>query len=207
MTTVDRFKAKAPGIMAQLIIDFQLTPQEAAAIVGNLGHESGGLETLQEIKPIVKGSAGGYGWAQWTGPRRRAYEAFCARTGRNPASDDANYAFLWRELTGIEGSEGGALRKLRNAPANIEDKVKAFELAFLRAHKDYKHYPSRVQWANRALEAWRAVKPGIPIPTPTAKPESPAPVAKKGGSGVVGIVGVVLLIIVALAVWYVGFRR
>ena len=84
------FRAKAPGIMAKLLSDFPIEKLAAAAIVGNLGHESAGLATLQEIKPTVAGSRGGYGWAQWTGPRRRAFEAYCKRNGKDPASDDAN---------------------------------------------------------------------------------------------------------------------
>lgn len=51
------FRAKAPGIMAQLIPDFPITPDDAAAILGNLGHESAGLTTLQEIKPTVAGNS------------------------------------------------------------------------------------------------------------------------------------------------------
>lgn len=76
------FRAKAPGIMAQLVRDFPITPEDAAAIVGNLGHESQGFTAMQEFKPVVAGSRGGWGWAQWTGPRRRAFEAYCARTGK-----------------------------------------------------------------------------------------------------------------------------
>ncbi|MHA6692424.1 hypothetical protein [Devosia sp. A449] len=44
------FRAKAPAIMAQLIRDFPITPVDAAAILGDLGHESAGLTILQEIK-------------------------------------------------------------------------------------------------------------------------------------------------------------
>lgn len=64
----DVFARKAPWIMALLMRDFPLGLEDAAAILGNLGHESGGLVQLQELKPVVAGSRGGYGWAQWTGP-------------------------------------------------------------------------------------------------------------------------------------------
>ena len=83
---------EGPGYYGPALRDFPITPR-TAAILGNLGHESAGLTILQEIKPTVAGSKGGYGWAQWTGPRRRAYEAYCARIGKNPASDEANYAY------------------------------------------------------------------------------------------------------------------
>lgn len=60
------FRPKAPWIMELLMRDFPaLDLDDAAAILGNLRHESGGFASLQEVKPTVKGSKGGYGWAQW----------------------------------------------------------------------------------------------------------------------------------------------
>lgn len=144
------FRAKAPAIMNKLMEDFPITPLDAAAILGNLGHESGGLTILQEINPVVKGSRGGYGWPQWTGARRRAYEAYCKRTKKDPASDEANYAYLFLELKGVEGSEKAAIGKTV-AAKDLDAKVIAFEKAFLRA--GVKHYPSRQNWARIALDA------------------------------------------------------
>jgi hypothetical protein len=137
--------------MGKLMSDFSLTDVDAAAIVGNLGHESGGFKFLQEKKPLIPGSAGGYGWAQWTGPRRKAYEAYCSRNKLDPASDKANYGFLFVELMGRESAAIPAVKRV----AGLEAKVKAFELSFERAHKDHKHYPSRVSYANKALIAFR----------------------------------------------------
>ncbi|MGO4287980.1 phage tail tip lysozyme, partial [Bosea sp. TAB14] len=90
------FTQKAPGIINRLMADFGFTREQAAGIVGNLGHESGGLNELQERNPTS--GRGGYGWAQWTGPRRRAFEAWAAEKGLDPASDEANYGFLRHEL-------------------------------------------------------------------------------------------------------------
>jgi hypothetical protein len=193
------FRAKAPGVMAQLIRDFPITPEDAAAILGNLGHESAGLTTLQEIKPTVAGSRGGYGWAQWTGPRRRAFEAYCKRTGKNPASDDANYAYLFVELKGIEGSEKAAIGKLTKA-VGLDAKVEAFEKAFLRA--GVKHYPSRKQWAAIALDSWRKQSGGVPIPKPTPVP--PKEPADKAGPPWAIIIGFVILA-AALVAFFVRF--
>lgn len=165
------FRALAPAVMHNLMADFPgLTIEDAAAILGNLGHECAGFTKLQEIKPTVKGSRGGYGWAQWTGPRREAYEAYCARNGKDPASDEANYAYLFLELKGIEGTGGGTLPKVRQA-VGLEAKVKAFELAFLRAGA--KNYPSRVKWAERAMDAYGAA---VPVSEPV-EPVSPVPAA------------------------------
>jgi hypothetical protein len=144
------FASKAPWIMELLRRDFSLSLDDAAAILGNLGHECGGFALMQEQKPTVKGSRGGYGWAQWTGPRRRAFEAYCERNNLPPDSDRANYGWLFVELS---TSEAGALPALKRAGL-LAEKVKAFEQHFERA--GVKHYPSRNQWAARALDAYHA---------------------------------------------------
>lgn len=142
------FNQKAPGIMRRLMQDFGLTKEQAAGIVGNLGHESTGFSELQEKNPLIPGSRGGYGWAQWTGPRRRAFEAWAAEKGLDPASDEANYGFLKHEL---ETSERGALDAVRGAKTVGEATV-AFEQSYERA--GIKHYGSRHRWAGRALTAY-----------------------------------------------------
>src|SRR4051812_293038 len=110
------FRATAPAYMRKLVADFpSLDLQDAAAIFGNLGHESLGFTRLQEISPTVKGSKGGYGWAQWTGPRRRAFEAWCKKHGKDPAADATNYAYLYLELKGLEGTESGVIGKVSAA--------------------------------------------------------------------------------------------
>lgn len=162
----DVFRAKAPGIMAMLMADFPLQLDDAAAILGNFGHECAGFTAMQEIKPVVEGSLGGYGWPMWTGPRRRAYEAYCRRNKLDPSSDKANYAYVFVELKGPEKHAIPALLKART----LADKVKAFERAYERAGA--KHYPSRNQWAAIALDAWHAAQ-GKPASAP--KSPSPAP--------------------------------
>lgn len=144
------FRQKAVLVMGRLVKDFPINVSDAAAIVGNLGHESGGFATLQEIKPTVAGSKGGYGWAQWTGPRRRAFEAWCKTAGLKPSSDDANYGYLRLELKG----EYSDAIMLTVAAKSLADKVKAFEKAYEKA--DVKNYASRNKYAADALEAWLA---------------------------------------------------
>jgi hypothetical protein len=170
-----KFDLLAPDLTRKLTLDLGIGKLDAIAILGNLGHESGGFEKLQEIKPIVPGSRGGYGWAQWTGPRRRAYEAWCKNKGLNPASNEANYGFLIHELKNTP--EKAALPRTRVANT-LYDKVVAFELGFLRAHPKYKHYDSRHKWALRALAAVDdpqtvrepVAPPDVQAPEPPAKP-------------------------------------
>lgn len=170
------FNEWAAIFMDRLIADFSLSVEDAASIIGNAGHESGGFKSLQEIKPLVPGSRGGYGIMQWTGPRRREYEAYCKRNKLNPADMDTNYKFLFVEL---KGPEGRVLPKLR-AAKGLDAKVEVFSGGFLRP--GIPHMDSRKVWARRALAAYEAKKPAPKpaIPTtpgtvvvivPDAKPE------------------------------------
>lgn len=152
------FALKAPWIMELLMRDFALDLDSAAAILGNLGHECGGFTLMQEQKPVVKGSAGGYGWPQWTGPRRRAFEAYCSRNNLDPKEDRANYGWLFVELSTTEKAAIPAVRKA----TTLAGKVKAFELAFERA--GVKHYDSRNAWAARAIAAYKAAPQPIELP-------------------------------------------
>lgn len=206
------FRATAPAYMRKLVADFPtLDLQDAAAIFGNLGHESLGFTKLQEISPTVKGSKGGYGWAQWTGPRRRAFEAWCKKHGKDPAADATNYAYLYLELKGLEGTEAGAVGKVA-AAVGLEAKVKAFERAYLRS--GVKHDDSRLAWARIAADAVRATEPVVPAPQPRPGPapadpapsESPTPPRTSKGWGCLGwsILGV---LVVAALVYVIGFVR
>lgn len=128
--------------------DFGLTLDDSAAVIGNAGHESGGFKSLQEIKPIVPGSRGGYGIMQWTGPRRREYEEYCKRHSYSPSDMETNYKFLFVEL---KGPEGKVIPELK-AAKGLENKVEVFMKKFLRP--GIPHLDSRIIWAKRALEAW-----------------------------------------------------
>lgn len=161
MTPEQNFRLKAPVLMQRLL---QVIPQwqilDAAADAGNAGHESNGLMWLQELGPAVAGSAGGYGWYQWTGRRRREYFAWCKERGLDPAGDEANIGFHIFELTGAERVAIAATTR----GLNLEAKVRAFEASYERA--GVKHYASRERWARIALDAWNA-RPGI---VPTKRP-------------------------------------
>lgn len=148
------FTDKAVKYMPLLMKDFSLSDEDAAAIFGNAGAETEGFKYFQEIKPVVPGSAGGFGWFQWTGPRRRAFEAYCVRNNLDPRSDEANYAFLFVELTGSEKKAIPALK----AAVGLRAKTEAFERSFERA--GVKAYDKRYNYAKIALDAYRA-KPAV----------------------------------------------
>ena len=106
----------------QLMKDFDLSPGAAAGFAGNLHWECNGFKTLQEIKPVVKGSRGGYGWAQWTGPRRREFEAWAKENDLDLDSREANYGFLKHELKTTEKRVIGKLKGVTD-PAKASDIV------------------------------------------------------------------------------------
>lgn len=164
-----------------------LTENDCFAICGNLGHESAGFTAFQEIKPTVAGSAGGWGWAQWTGMkppsgRRYLFNKWCAEQHiADLKSYEANYGFLRHEL---RGSEKGAITSIKKVQPKADEKpddflrrkVVAFEVVFERA--GVKHYDSRLTWAKRARAAYEASrgKP-VPAPAPVAPTPAPAPAA------------------------------
>ena len=166
MTPKENFTSVVPKYMSLFIKDFNASDKDAAAVFGNAGYESNGFTNLQEIKPVVKGSKGGYGWFQWTGPRRREYEAYCKRNNLNPADNDSNYKFLFVELT---STEKHALPKLK-AASSLADKVIAFEDAFERA--GVKRYPERQKWAKIAYDAYTEANASTPVEVPV-KEETP----------------------------------
>jgi len=111
----------AIAVARQLQIDFQLTPQQAAGIVGNLWHESAGMNSnvnefgsdpSQPTYGQPNKTLFGYGWAQWTGERKTAYISFCEANQLEVSSPAANYAFLKHELL---TTESVSLSKVREA--------------------------------------------------------------------------------------------
>lgn len=74
----------------------------AEAFVHNMKDESGLRPDINEIEPLVKGSRGGFGLYQLTGPRRRQYEAFAQSRGVDVGDVDAQLDFLTHELDTTE---------------------------------------------------------------------------------------------------------
>jgi hypothetical protein len=86
----------------QGLVDRGMSPQIADAFVMNFQDESGLNPGINEKAPLVAGSRGGFGLAQWTGPRRRALEAFAADRGASPSDTGTQLDFLMSELNGPE---------------------------------------------------------------------------------------------------------
>lgn len=139
-------------LMQDIQKDFGLDAERAAGIVGPLAMESGGFGTLQEVKPTVPGSRGGFGYAQWTGPRRKQFEEFARSNNLDPTSYEANYGFFKHEM--MNTPEGRILEKVRAAP-NAMEAARVFTgsaaegQGFLRPGAV--NMDARYRWTQRAL--------------------------------------------------------
>lgn len=110
----DKYVIKDVG--KRLVIDLQealgISKAQAAGIAGNLAYETGDFKFMQELKPVVAGSKGGYGFAQWTGSRRTNFENWAKEKKLDINSYEANFGFLMEEL--LNTSEGRFLEELEN---------------------------------------------------------------------------------------------
>ena len=156
------FGQKAPQVMARLEHDLGLNETEAAAVLGNLGHESAGFKAFAE-----GGNGPGRGWAQWTDPgRKRRFFEYAQKNHFDPKSDEANYGFLRWELT---HTHKGAIEALKSA-RTPEQKMMAFERSFEGA--GVKAYGSRMRYMREALAAANA-HPQADDPEVAGAPSSP----------------------------------
>lgn len=103
-------KERAMPLMDDLKRDLGLTTNNAAGIASGLAAESG-IQAINEKNPLIPGSRGGFGFGQWTGPRRIAFEKYAADHGLDPTSYAANYGFLKEDLT---KNYPGVLADIRN---------------------------------------------------------------------------------------------
>ena len=159
---IANFKPIAVQAMQMLLADFPAWGiMDAAACMGNIGYECAGMTKMQEVAPKVKGSRGGFGWAQWTGPRRVAFENYCERNKLDMTSFKANYAWLFIELTTSESATIPAVAKANGLP----EKTRVFEVKFERA--GVKNYDSRIAWAEIARDAYLEAQAVGKITPPT----------------------------------------
>lgn len=137
------FQSVAPKIMKDLQRDFPgLTREDAAAIVGNLGEESGGFTKMKE----AGGSGPGRGWAQWTSPDRKAkFLANVQKHGGDLANYEANYETLKEEL---KGQYASALKEMM-AAQGLQNKTHVFMKKF--ENPGVEHFDVRARYAQRAM--------------------------------------------------------
>jgi hypothetical protein len=98
----------------------------ADGFVMNFRDESGLNPAINEIAPLVQGSRGGFGLAQWTGPRRRALESFAQQRGVPVSDMDAQLDFLMTELQGPESRAAQAIMAAPDAGAAADAVLRQF---------------------------------------------------------------------------------
>ena len=113
----------------QFFVSKGWTPAQAAGIVGNLVHESGGRLNPGAINP-GDGSDGSdsIGIGQWNSTRAAALKQFAASQGKPVTDFGTQLAFVQHEL---ETSESAAAQRLRGA-GNVQDATSAFALGYER---------------------------------------------------------------------------
>jgi Phage tail lysozyme len=89
---------KGSQVATHLMHDLGMSKEGAAGAIGNLLHEDPSLKAMNEKHPLIPGSRGGYGWAQWTGTRRDEFEDWSKKHNLDVSSDAANYGFLVYDL-------------------------------------------------------------------------------------------------------------
>jgi hypothetical protein len=188
----ERWNKWAPRYIADYMHDFGLQDWQASAFPGNFAAESGYFNSLQEINPLVPGSRGGLGHPQYTGPRRRAFEAWLKRKGWKVDSYEGNYSQSFRELKGLVpgiGFKVDIIQRLKQA--------KSLENAVWIVGQYYEsplhlNLAPRIKGAKEALALYRKNPPEptqwetdneeeVIVPTPTTPPSgqviSPVPIA------------------------------
>jgi hypothetical protein len=161
------FQNLATRIMGDLILDFGVSPEQAAGIVGNLAHESAGFTVMQERNP--RAGRGGLGWAQWTGPRRVAFESWVKSRGFAIDSYAANYGYLKAELSGtVKGFDYRKAITQVKKTTTVQAATETFEAFYEKA--GVKAMSSRVSYANQAMALWKAKRPDQPVKKPIEVP-------------------------------------
>lgn len=77
----------------QFLISKGLTPAQAAGIVGNLVHESGGMNTR-----ALGDNGTAYGLAQWRGDRQDNLRSFASARGTGADDMTTQLEFMWKEM-------------------------------------------------------------------------------------------------------------
>ncbi len=152
MSASQVFEQKAPVFMSWLMRDFHFTPDQAAGILGNIGHESLGMTKIREIG--MPPGRGGYGYCQWTGPRAHSFLNFCHSHKLDWRSDLGNYYYLKHELSDQYAYIISHIKETNTVAGSTE----CFERYYERAGIPAMH--SRIEWAEKALASYRRSEAG-----------------------------------------------
>lgn len=135
-------------VAMDFFINKGLSVHAAAGIVGNLIHESGGLNTTAQgdyNQKTKKYTA--YGLAQWRLDRKTGLINFAKSRGKDPSDFETQLEWVWKELnTGYKKTLNGLL-----ASTNVREATKIFMDTYERPNAEYAHFQDRLNYANSLL--------------------------------------------------------
>ena len=144
-----------------------MNPMVAAGWVGNWDVETGGFKQMQEQNPAS--GQGGYGWGQWTGPRRQGLFDFAKQNNLDPNSYEANFGYA--ELERQQGryfpvgfSEMVAQKAKTPAEAALMISQQAQRPAAGMEHNDLRSKSAEELYASAQPAATPGTQQGIQIP-------------------------------------------
>ncbi len=142
---------------------------EAAGIVGNGDHESGGFGALrgnlwQRGYDTGRDEGNALGYMQWDKARREAFKDWAKQNGYDEQSYEANYGFLEHEL--LNTPEKKVLKKLKQAD-NADEAARIIEREYLRSGEP--KLAERQKLARRAMNLPN-YEPPVPTPRPVDGP-------------------------------------
>ena len=150
--------ALSPEVFYAGLVERGVPSHIAQAFVVNAQDESGLNPGINEAAPIVPGSRGGYGLMQWTGPRRRALEAFAADRGASVSDPNVQMDYL---LTELHGPESRAWSRI-SAAQTPEEAAAAIVNDFLRPAESHRARRERNYLAGVTFNPENAGRPYTP---------------------------------------------
>lgn len=162
----------------QGLIQRGLAPHVADGFIRNFQDESRLDPTINEHSPLVPGSRGGFGLAQWTGPRRRALEQYASSKGVAPGDMGIQLDFLMSEL---QGPESRAAKAIMAAPDSNSAAVAVLN-NFLRPAESHRAKREARYMGQPAAQP--PVQAGSPPPAPQQPQQASAVVAPSQGGGI-----------------------
>jgi hypothetical protein len=153
-----------------------LTIQQAAALLGNTIHETGSPD-LSDLDVVERGNGGaGRGLAQYTGPRREAYDK--AMRGRNANDINTQMQYMAEEYVGKHDpgpgrSLVGYTRALETAPKDVAGATNHYLNNYFKPADRQASQRDRLRNAQQ-LEQLYAPSGGSSPPKPQARPKQSA---------------------------------
>ena len=145
--------------------DLGLTAVAAAAMAGNIQHESGFISNrIQKRGELKTGTlsdagTGGYSWAQWTHKtRKKAFRDFVLTNfdvdiNKTPATNKHAYAFLKHEIKNYPGFDFDKFKQATNTAAATQYFVTKYEQA------GKPHLDTRISIAKEILKKLKLLNP------------------------------------------------